>query len=231
MAAGTYTGVGTRGTVTQLVYINRTVIIEGGYTNTNWTNPDPLANPAILDAEGQGRVLYIGESSNPTIEGLSMTGGDAAGLGGGLFGLDCGGGVYLEHSTSATTLSHNRAHSNTAHFGGGLCLRHGGATINENEIFLNDATSGGGLCLDGTDGATLNGNTVLSNTAGGILVFLGGADTLSGNSFRGNTAGDMGGGLVLDDSEATLTGNVVRGNRANGCFRAVAAVGGGVDAN
>ena len=44
-----------------------------------WT---PTTTPTTLDAQRQGRVLYITGDINPTIEGLSITGGNAAGLGG-----------------------------------------------------------------------------------------------------------------------------------------------------
>jgi hypothetical protein len=62
VAAGTYTGVHVRprnditttGFVTQVVYLNKPLALEGGYTTTNWTTPDPVAHPTILDAQGRG---------------------------------------------------------------------------------------------------------------------------------------------------------------------------------
>ncbi|MGD9028973.1 MAG: hypothetical protein PVG25_04105, partial [Anaerolineae bacterium] len=70
VAVGTYTGVSSRpippgynidvsgsSVVTQVVYVNKTVTIQGGYTTANWTTPDPVANPTVLDAQRQGRVL------------------------------------------------------------------------------------------------------------------------------------------------------------------------------
>jgi hypothetical protein len=69
VASGSYTGVSVRpradvtttGVVTQVVYISKTVAIRGGYTTTNnfADPPDPVANPTTLDAQKQGRVLYI----------------------------------------------------------------------------------------------------------------------------------------------------------------------------
>ena len=67
VVAGIYTGVYVRprndvtttGVVTQMVYISKTITIQGGYTTTNWTVPNPVANLTTLDAQGQGRVLYI----------------------------------------------------------------------------------------------------------------------------------------------------------------------------
>ncbi len=69
VAEGTYTGVQGRavpvgylsapasGLITQVVYISRTVVVRGGYTTTNWTTPDPAAQPSTLDAGGLGRAL------------------------------------------------------------------------------------------------------------------------------------------------------------------------------
>ena len=94
VATGLYTGVSARQGVTQVVYISKTVTVRGGYTTINWTISDPNANPSTLNAQGQGRVLYVIGDISPTIEGLRITGGNAAGLGGGYFGFDCGGGVY-----------------------------------------------------------------------------------------------------------------------------------------
>ena len=96
VAAGTYTGVSARQGVTQVVYISKTVTVRGGYTIINWAISDPDANPTTLNAQGQGRVLYVIGDISPTIEGLRITGGNAAGMGGGYFGFDCGGGGVSE---------------------------------------------------------------------------------------------------------------------------------------
>ena len=107
VAACTYTGVQGRlappgypyppasGTITQVVYINKSVTIQGGYTTTNWTIPYPITQPTTLDAQGQGRVLYITGDVSPIVEGLRITGGNAAGLGGDPWQDDAGGGLYL----------------------------------------------------------------------------------------------------------------------------------------
>ncbi len=191
VAAGTYTGVQARAGVTQVVYISQTVTIRGGYTTTNWTTPDPAANPTTLDAQGQGRVIYVTGNISPTIEGLRLTGGDAAGLSGGSFGHDAGGGVYV--ITATVVISHNQVFNNTAYDGGGLYLGNGAATLSANVVTANTtAYAGGGLYLDNS-AATLNANAVTANTAT-----------------------SYGGGLLLWLSDATLTNNVVADNRVNG---------------
>ena len=119
VAAGTYTDVHfrprndvtTTGLVAQVVYISKTVTIQGGYTITNWTTPDPDANPTTLDAAGQGRVLYITGEISPTVEGLQITGGEAQGLGGIPWGADTGGGLYV--ITATAVIHNNQIFSNT----------------------------------------------------------------------------------------------------------------------
>jgi len=222
VAADTYTDLHTRlvyfQTITQVVYIDKSITIQGGYTTSNWDEADPVVNLTVLDAQGQGRVLYIAsEATNLTIEGLYITGGNAAGLGGGTLGEDVGGGVYV--SADAVTIRNNQVISNTADdYGGGLYLPRGVATLSGNTIAYNSANCGGGLFLS-CSAATLSSNVVTSNTAnlrgGGLLLLHSGDAVLNGSTIIANTA-DEGGGLYLDkESDATLTNNIVAGNQAS----------------
>jgi len=227
-------------TITQVVYVQKSVTIQGGYTTTNWEVPDPVANPTVLDAQGQGRVLYISGAISPAIEGLCIIGGDATGLGGGPLGEDAGGGVYV--TSNRIVISNNQMFSSSAEYGGGLYLGYGVATLSGNTIASNTADYGGGLFLS-SSAATLSGNTVASNTAsyGGGLFLSSSAATLRGNTVAANAAitsgggllllhsddavlngnivvanvGGTGGGLYLDKSDAALTNNIVAGNRAS----------------
>jgi parallel beta-helix repeat protein len=218
VAAGTYTDVSVRlrddltttGVVTQVIYISKTVTIQGGYTTTNWTTPDPEANPTTLDAQGQGRVLYITGEISPTIEGLRVTGGDATGLGGAP-GYDAGGGVYMINATAV--ISNIQVFNNTADDGGGLCLLWSDSELNGNTITNNTANwGGGGVYLMASD-ATLSGNRISSNIGNGLSM-AGSNATLSGNTVA-NNAGDYGGGLSMAGSDATLSGNIIFSNTAN----------------
>ena len=167
VAAGTYAGVSARAGVTQVVYISKTITIRGGYTTANWTASDPGTNRTTLDALGQGRVLYITGNISPTVEGLRITGGDAAGLGG-MEGwlFDVGGGVYV--ITATATLSGNQIFSNTADAGGGLCLNHSNATLINNIIADNQAnTAGSGLYIVSSFPRLLH-TTVARNGSAGL---------------------------------------------------------------
>ena len=221
VAAGTYTGVNARpgqdltstGVVTQLVYVSKTITLQGGYTPTDWTTSDPTANPTTLDARGQGRVLYITGDISPTIEGLRLTGGRETRPGGQQDSFGDGGGVYV--ISAAATIRNNWVFSNTANLGGGLYLVASAATLHGNTIISNTGMmGGGGLYLD-FSAARLDGNMVVSNTAiggrgGGVQLFYSPA-TLNGNTVSANSA-RRGGGLYLYTSPATLSGNTVSAN-------------------
>jgi len=230
VAAGAYAGVQARpvpagypsppasGTVAQVVYISKTVTIQGGYTTTNGFAgpPDPAANPTTLDALGQGRVLFITGEVNPTVEGLRIIGGDAGWLGGSIGGWPVGGGVYAISTTA--TISNCWLFGNTAMVGGGLYLYESDATLSGNAVFSNTAYNGGGLHL-WDSAATLISNTITFNTAyywGGGLNLENSAATLSDNTIAANTAGYDGGGLYLAGSDVTLSGNSVLTNTASG---------------
>jgi len=219
VAAGTYTDIYARAGVTQVVYINKTVTIRGGYTTINWSTSNPISYPTTLDGQGQGRVLYITGDISPTIEGLRIIGGDANGLGGcSGYGYDAGGGVYV--ITATATISNNVVFSNTACLGGGLHLEDSDTTLSGNTVYSNtaDDRSGGGLFLYNSD-ATLSDNTISSNTAegyGGGLVLYESNATLSDNTIFFNTANNYdGGGLYLQDSDATLSDNTIFFNTAD----------------
>jgi parallel beta-helix repeat protein len=221
VTAGVYTGVNARSGLRQMVYLSKTVTIRGGYTHTNWNSADPMGNPTILDAQGQGRVLYISGSISPTIEGLYITGGDATGLGGTLyFSVDVGGGVYVITATatlSNNVISNNVASRETMGWGGGVYLGSNSATLQGNTVEANTAWDKGGGVYLVLSRAKLSGNTIRSNTTqhdgGAVYLFLSSA-ILEANVVISNTAEENGGGLYLDNSAATLSANIIIGNWA-----------------
>ncbi len=151
----------TSDTITQVVYISKTITLTGGYTTTDWTTPNPEPNPTTLDAQGRGRAIVIAGDISPTVEGFRITGGNADGLGG-RSGKDAGGGIYVISATAI--ISSNQMFDNTAYDGGGLALVSSPAIVSGNAVISNTASDGGGLYLYSSR-ATLKGNTVASNTA------------------------------------------------------------------
>ncbi|HET91852.1 MAG TPA: DUF11 domain-containing protein [Chloroflexi bacterium] len=199
VAAGVYTGVSARSGVTQVVYLSKTVTLQGGYTVTNWSAPDPGAYPTTLDAEGRGRALYVGWGVSPTIAGLRITGGDAAGQRGYAAywpeEYDAGGGVYV--GGAAALISRCVIYSNTAQWGGGVYLSGELAAIRESALLSNTAWNGGGLALAGAVTVEVSGNLIQGNVVQ-----------------RGDSWVNGGGGVYLEHSLAALRGNVIRRNRA-----------------
>lgn len=222
VAGGHYTGVSTRNGVTQLVYLDKSLTLQGGYDPLSWTF-DPVTHPAILDAAGQGRVLYVTGVVSPVLDGFHMTNG----VGGN------GGGVYVEQA--AITLSGSEIYSNRAEgFGGGVYLKSSAATLTRNHIYTNTTGPtgrGGGMALLDSP-ATVTENVIEDNAAhvgGGVMVnstLAPRGARLAGNIIRNNVAFDRqegnytfdgaGGGLDLSSypTADTVENNTVSGNCA-----------------
>lgn len=232
VAAGTYSGVASRpapagypgpSVVTQVVYLSKTVTIQGGYPptlmGTAWITSDPQVNPTILDGGRQGRVFYIAGLVSPTIEGLCITGGDAKGLGGPIDAwgfVDAGGGTYV--ISASITFSANAVISNVADMGGGAYLVGSDkVTFSHNTVSNNQANEGGGLFLQQVSSATLVANIVTANTAwqGGGLDLYGSNAVLDGNTISTNIADVVAGGLYLQGGQVTLRANTIVSNSSD----------------
>ncbi len=252
VAAGSYSGTGSRpappgytgpSAVIQVVYITRTLTIRGGYDLSFSEPPDPLANPTTIDAQSQGRAVFIAGNSSPTLEGLRLTGGDPTGQGGGGDGpYDSGGGAYvLEASAtfsncwvfennanaygagvfalqSAPAFVGNEVYSNTAGWGGAIFLWDSPGTLLGNRFHDNAVAQAGGALNIHSSNALIAGNEIVDNQAlyGGGLRFYNSAATFSGNTVAGNTSTSYGGGIHIWNSPSTLVGNTISGNTAGG---------------
>ena len=221
VAAGSYTGVNHHNDTAQLVYLDKSITLRGGYDPHTWV-PDPTLNATILDAQGQGRVLYITGGVSPTVDGFHLINGSAGN----------GGGVYVE--TASAELSHNEIYGNWAEgMGGGVYLKDSTATISANHIYTNTTGGsgrGGGLAILDSP-ATVVDNVIEDNRAhvgGGVemnsTLSTGGA-LLMGNTIRDNVALNLeqggytfdgaGGGIDIGSYLTdTLKENVISGNSA-----------------
>ncbi|MCK4450792.1 MAG: hypothetical protein KAX26_09395, partial [Anaerolineae bacterium] len=85
VAQGVYTDVHTTGGYTQVVYLEKSLTLRGGYIITDWDSSDPVACSTVLDAGGQGRVVYVAGDVAPTIEGFHLWRGNVNGDGAGLY--------------------------------------------------------------------------------------------------------------------------------------------------
>jgi parallel beta-helix repeat protein len=233
VAAGTYTDLHTAEvagqTITQVVYIEKDLILRGGYTTTNWTTPYPVTQPTTLNARGQGRVFYAAGNVSVTLEGLRFTGGDATGLGGAASGADAGGGVYVV--TATLSVRDSQVLSNTAAItrghGGGLYVLYSDSPVLENNVIQHNRAiegEGGGVYFYGCPRVTLTGNTIGDNRtnvwrqqgwghAGGGARFVNCPEAIvSQNHVHDNIAIDGAGLSFTNSPTAMLTYNQIISN-------------------
>ena len=210
IAAGVYTGTNILGSLSQVVYLTKTLTLRGGYTTANWSTPDPVANPTTLDAKNTGRAIAIIGPADVTIDGLALTGGNAAGLRGdpnNPTSINTGGGIYIKSATVTLNRLHitgNAASKEASKNGqgGGLYAYASRLTLNDSTVEANIASpvyhgSGGGLYIDACPAVTLTYNIIQDNT---------------GSTNQGNAGGGNGGGVSVRDSTARLEGNTIQHN-------------------
>ncbi len=219
---GTYTGIHQRSGVTQVVYIDTSVTIRGGYASMeNFANPpEPWIYPTVIDAQDLGRVIYVAQGITVTLEGLHLVNGNGTDLGGG-GGLypDAGGGIYTDRAT--TIISDCLIANNRSPIAGGGYTNRGTLMMHHSVITANTAMSGngGGIYIYGPVVAQFSHNTVASNTAGfnggGLYIAYGYSDTVfSENTIVSNTANADGGGIYMA-SEAQIRNNELSHNTAS----------------
>ncbi|MGC9356888.1 MAG: hypothetical protein ACP5GX_03435, partial [Anaerolineae bacterium] len=231
VATGVYTGVQTRDGVMQIAYISKSLTLRGGYS-PGFTTTNSAQYPTVLDAQGEGRVLYI--TDTVTVENFTLTGGSST----------TGGGVYVtlrhgNHVTFATNIITGNTVTGGGG-GGGIYIDgegwHGGAaTLRANTFQSNRAQNGGGLTIgnmawygncspEDRDHVVVTDNTFCHNTAhngGGALQIWESCMSFTGNTVVSNTA-NTGGGLWLD----SLSSGVARDNTV--AYNVVGECGGGI---
>lgn len=227
IAAGTYTGTNNYGGLSQLVYISKTLTLQGGFSHDDWTVARPGANHSTLDAQGQGRVVYITGAIQPVIEGLRITGGEAEGLGTvpGEALWDGGGGVFVLTATAVirNNVVYNNACSSQFCGGGGMLLAYSDSNVSGNIFISNTATWDGGGLQTLYSNAMVTGNEFRSNSVGfggGAVYLHASTAAFNDNALISNTA-EYGGGLVSAIGADRIVNNVLNENR-------VGAAGGGM---
>ena len=184
---------------------------------TDWTSTasrDIQAHSTILDAQGEHRVLTIAGDATATtvannrIDGLHIRGGQVRGPGGGI--LIDGASPVLSNNvfTGNSTLTPEgwapKYLHETAHDGGAIYCRNGGAPEIRNNLIAENGTEtgrGGGIAFDGECDGLIADNAIFSNVAGASA-----ADTMRSS--------DGGGISIFNRSSPEISGNVVLGNWA-----------------
>lgn len=203
------------GTYNENVVITRNIVLSGAGAATT-----------IINGGGNGPVIRVRNGAAPTIQGFTITGGDASGH------LGCGGGVSIVNA--AATVRDNVIRNNVASsdgnvpgWGGGVCAMTGTATVHiynntvqNNAAFstttttLDDPGRGGGIGIWRRHSTVvITGNRILTNVA---------VRMPPTNAVWG------GGGGILSDADVAnvVENNVIQGNVANSA--AGTASGGGV---
>jgi len=252
MAGGTY-NLSANGnahfTYTAAAGENKDLVLEGGWTTDfgmrAYNIPTILRNDLVVAASTDGGVLSLDGSANATtgdiaIDGLTITGGNTTGKGGGLYARAGGsiivsnsslsnnsgnsGGAYLESTSRDVWINGNRLNSNSggADVGAAAVTAAGFAYVYTNEVTGNTATAYGGLRVQTGNGGemVISNNTITGNTGttsgGGLAVNnLGSASSvidIHNNIIISNSGGAD---LVVTPGCSALIGNINLGLMSN----------------
>ncbi len=219
VAAGIYNDIQITGPISQILRLDVSVLIQGGYTSTNWTaDPDPTINETILDGLTSARVVHIVGPSSPEIRGFSIQNGQAT----------IGGGIYQPDTNSNALVVDNKIYNNNAsgaggQIGGGVFIG-GGMILSNNEIYENTAAGrGAGIYVlnhAGGNPAAIEGNKVYSNSTttpsalgGGIFIGGAGDSTVVNRNEIYENSSNFGGGIGVDfNSAAVIMNNMIHNN-------------------
>jgi plastocyanin len=222
----------TSGSYLERLTITKTVTLQGGW-DASFATRTP--GESVVDAQRLGRALTILGPISPTIDGFTLTGGNATFE---ISGAHHGGGVYVEAGGALLTnniITNNLATTSTILAergrGGGVYVESGSVVISANQIVSNVAGAaepgptvegfGGGVFAAGAP-SVIN-NLIASNQArssGASFGYGGGAHVsngvVRGNQFISNSASN-GGGI------ATLANTLFDGNLARGAGSGIGA--------
>ena len=212
--------------------------LYGGFNPTTWTR-DIQAHRTILDARAEGRVLTTANTANttatanPRIDGLHIQNGRTRAPGGGIL-IDgtspvITNNVFTQNTTLTPAAWAPKYLHETAHDGGAIYCRNGGAPEIRNNLILANTTEAGrgaGIAFDHHCDGVIADNVLIGNIAGtadpmrssdggGISVFNHSSPEISGNVVLGNKAlhnNDGGGIFVAYWSSAKVRNNVIVAN-------------------
>ncbi|MFI5460158.1 MAG: beta strand repeat-containing protein, partial [Isosphaerales bacterium] len=190
----------------------RTITLSGGQLELKDTlGTQTITGPAVgvtISGGGNSRVFQVDPGVTASISGLTISGGSAAGLGGGL--VNYGTATLTDCTLSGNTCVNSDA--DDAHCDGGAVFNGQTAPNYYGKIY-------GAANLTLTS-CTLSGNSASGDAGGGGGVFNSGTATLTDCTVSGNSSSAAGGGGLANDglandlSTITLTNCTVSGNSA-----------------
>lgn len=242
LATGTYTNTVTRtvegSVINQILFIDKPVHVQGGFTTVDWDTSNPLSHTTTFNPDA-GRSVYITDTAGVIVEGLRMIN----------FNDDPGNAVYNNgaevtlqantvtqnngadgaiYSTGVITLRNNTIYNNDS----GLYIDEGQARVENNTFYHNPSASespGAAIRFDtGGTGELIATNNIFSNngdTNDAIELAGSGTNSIDTNLFYNNdeqgtnpTTGDPGFVAVgsenfhlSDDSPAEDVGLTITG--------------------
>jgi uncharacterized repeat protein (TIGR01451 family) len=142
---------------TQTVYISKTLTLQGGYSQNDWS---PAGNPTTLDAQRNGRVILVLAGASVTVTEVTIVNGSVP-------LTDCGsscwgGGVYVD-TASSVLLDHSTLSNNSAFFGGGVA--NAGALTVDHSTFSSNYAKGVGGGLYNFNIMSVTASLLISNSA------------------------------------------------------------------
>ena len=225
IAQGTYTDIHARNGLTQVVYIAKSVTLQGGYAPNNWGISNPIAHPTVINAQDKGRGIYA-KDKNIVIQNLRITRGNARGQGGTSWGSDVGGGIFATGTSlhlRGCELDHNQADN-----GSGVYITGGqGIQVEQCHIHHNQG-KGAALAVSNFQQAEIADNLIERNNGGndtwgcGIGASNGSHLTLHDNKILYNKTTFYGGGASIDwVDDLLLENNLImqnEGSQGGGLF-------------
>lgn len=222
-------------------FVDKHLTILGGYTTSNWSAPNPTANPTVIDGAASRRgvaIIAYNSTASMRMEGITIQNGVAQGTSSGddFYTFAFGGGIWAQNSSVTLrnmVFRNNRAigGNTTAQYGGAgsggalaiQSAKNGALSTLENVTFEYNQALGGSGSRRG--GVAIGGGVFVFNSkfTGTNLKFTSntaqaGSSSGSGiDSIVGLRADALGGGVGFQElSVVTLHGVVATGNRAIG---------------
>jgi hypothetical protein len=204
----------TKGTylLSSQINVNKAVGIYGGFKGdeTQREKRDWVNNSTIID--GKGSVFHcFFISKDATIDGLTITGGNANGS----WPDNSGGGIFIEKSSPS--ISNCNVSKNTAGWGGAIQSYQSSSTITNCTLSENTALNSGGALYNNESPLNITNCTISENTAdwGGGIYNNSSSGIIATCVISGNTAKGNGGSIYNNDSSPTINNCTVSENTAD----------------
>ena len=198
-----------RGRYSERITVTRSVNLLGGYHEDGWSR-DIAAHTTTLDAEGTGTVVVIrGEGTQATVEGFTITGGEAT---------RSGGGLIIDYYAGATIRYNTITGNHAGNGGGGLAVSGDGnaeSVVESNRIYNNVAD---GVFVFSPLAVRTSQSPQQGPEPGGGLLLTGGPAQVVNNMIYSNTCAAGGDGMALAswDGPVQVLHNTIADNGDSG---------------